>query len=182
MRPLWALVLLLAATPAWAQQVPEPEDYRMEAYRAPVPESLTGGTVVSTDGARDLAEDSSVLLIDVLPRPPKPKGLDPSILWRPQPRHNIPGSIWLPNVGYGTLSPEMARHFEESLAALSEGDRARILLFYCQANCWMSWNAAKRAIALGYSRVHWYPEGTDGWQAAGLPTEYSEPEPSPEEP
>jgi PQQ-dependent catabolism-associated CXXCW motif protein len=35
--------------------------------------------------------------------------------------------------------------------------------------CWMSWNAAKRAVALGYARVHWYPDGTDGWAAAGLP-------------
>ena len=31
----------------------------------------------------------------------------------------------------------------------------------------MSWNAAKRAVALGYSAVNWYPEGVDGWAAAG---------------
>ena len=31
----------------------------------------------------------------------------------------------------------------------------------------MSWNAAKRALSYGYSRVYWYPEGTDGWAAAG---------------
>ena len=35
----------------------------------------------------------------------------------------------------------------------------------------MSWNAAKRALALGYTRVAWYPEGTDGWAADGLPLE-----------
>ena len=35
----------------------------------------------------------------------------------------------------------------------------------------MSWNAAKRALALGYRRVLWYPEGTDGWARQGLPLE-----------
>ena len=41
------------------------------------------------------------------------------------------------------------------------------LLFYCLKDCWMSWNAAKRAIALGYRHVYWFPEGTDGWTEAG---------------
>ncbi len=39
----------------------------------------------------------------------------------------------------------------------------------------MSWNAAKRAAAFGYRAVHWYPDGADGWQAAGLPTEILQP-------
>ena len=124
----------------------------MEAYRAPVPDSLAGGEVVSTEQFRKLAEESAALLIDVLPRPPKPKGLDPSILWRPQPRYNIPGSIWLPNVGYGALTNEMTRYFKDVLVNLTEGNLARTMVFYCQADCWMSWNAAKRAIELGYRR------------------------------
>ena len=44
----------------------------------------------------------------------------------------------------------------------------------------MSWNAAKRALALGYKNVGWYPEGTDGWKAAGLPLESAEPTPMPD--
>jgi PQQ-dependent catabolism-associated CXXCW motif protein len=74
----------------------------------------------------------------------------------------------------------MERYFRDNLARLSQGDKARAMLFYCQANCWMSWNAAKRAISYGYSRVYWYPEGTDGWAAAGLPTETGEPVPLPD--
>ena len=35
----------------------------------------------------------------------------------------------------------------------------------------MSWNAAKRAMTLGYTHVVWYPEGSDGWIGHGLPTE-----------
>ena len=33
----------------------------------------------------------------------------------------------------------------------------------------MSWNAAKRALALGYGNVAWFPDGTDAWEALGLP-------------
>jgi len=42
----------------------------------------------------------------------------------------------------------------------------------------MSWNAAKRALALGYKNVAWYPDGTDGWEAAGLPLHEAKPEPA----
>jgi rhodanese-related sulfurtransferase len=31
----------------------------------------------------------------------------------------------------------------------------------------MSWNATRRAALYGYRHVAWYPEGTDGWTAAG---------------
>jgi hypothetical protein len=41
----------------------------------------------------------------------------------------------------------------------------------------MSWNAAKRALALGYRSVHWYPDGTDGWGEAGFLLERVEPAP-----
>ena len=41
-----------------------------------------------------------------------------------------------------------------------------LLVIYCQADCWMSWNAAKQALSYGYTNVAWYPEGTDGWQRA----------------
>jgi rhodanese-related sulfurtransferase len=39
----------------------------------------------------------------------------------------------------------------------------------------MSWNAAKRATEeYGYTQVYWYPEGTTGWEAAGLPLQKSD--------
>jgi hypothetical protein len=45
----------------------------------------------------------------------------------------------------------------------------------------MSWNAAKRAQSFGYTQFNWYPEGTDGWEAAGLPLEEKRPVPRPGE-
>jgi hypothetical protein len=38
---------------------------------------------------------------------------------------------------------------------------------------------AGRAVALGYGNVAWYPEGSDGWAAAGLPLEKRIPQPRP---
>ncbi len=165
----------LCSLPCGAAGVPEPQGYRMSQFRAPVPVALTGGKVVSLDQVRALVEAGEVVLIDVLPRPPKPKGLKQGTIWRPRPRHNIPGSVWLPNTGFGGLSEEIERYFQSNLARLSGGDKERKLLFYCLADCWMSWNAARRAISYGYGNVLWFPEGTDAWTAAGLPTELSEP-------
>ena len=125
-----------------------------------------------------LAAEAPVL-IDVLPAPRPPGDRAGARIWRDKAHANIPGSIWLPNVGYGELSPEFETYFSDQLARLTGGDPERRLVFYCEADCWMSWNAAKRALANGYRNVVWYPEGTDGWQAAGLPLEEAEPVPMP---
>ncbi len=170
------LTSIVACGPA-AAEAPEPPGYRMEDFRAPVPNTLTGGTVVSVETARELVERREAVLIDVLPRPPRPKGLPEGTIWRPTPRYNIPGSVWLPNTGFGALSDHVEHYFRNSLERLTENDKSRKVLFYCLADCWMSWNAAKRAISYGYRSVYWFPEGTDAWTALGLPTDRSEPEP-----
>ena len=171
-----ALALAVCAPPASAQDaVPEPEGYRLQDDRAAGPATLRGATVVSTAEVEALAGEA--VLIDVLPRPPRPKALSEKAVWRPRPRSNIPGTIWLPNTGFGILPITVEAYFQKNLEALSGGERARKLVFYCLADCWMSWNAAKRALSYGYSQVYWYPEGTDGWSAAGLPLEASEPVP-----
>jgi PQQ-dependent catabolism-associated CXXCW motif protein len=172
-----AAALLLAAAP---NAPPEPQDYRMDDYRAPTPATLRGAVVLDTDQARALWERHQAVFIDVLPRPPRPPNLPASTIWRDKPRFDIPGSIWLPDTGYGALAPSMQQYFQRGLEQASGGDHARLLVFYCLADCWMSWNAAKRAIALGYTRVAWYPDGTDGWSAEQLPLEQRTPLQRPE--
>ena len=67
------------------------------------------------------------------------------------------------------MPPETASWFAQELARLTGGDRARPLVFYCEPQCWMSWNAARRAVReLGYTAVHWYPGGAEAWRAAGM--------------
>jgi PQQ-dependent catabolism-associated CXXCW motif protein len=169
----------LAGAAPEAIVVAEPSDYRMDEYRAPTPAALAGAEVLTTEQARALWTERQAAFIDVLPRPPRPPGLPASTIWRPKPRFDIPGSIWLPDTGYGALAPSVEAYFESGLAQASGGDRGRVLVFYCLENCWMSWNAAKRAVGLGYTHVGWYRDGTDGWEASGFPTEAREPVPRP---
>jgi PQQ-dependent catabolism-associated CXXCW motif protein len=172
--------IFVAVAGAATAEVPEPEGYRLENYRAPVPATLRGAKVIGTDEVEAIWHSHVASFVDVMPRPPRPRDLPAGTLWRDKPRANIPGSVWLPDTGYGELASSMAGYFADGLDKASHGDRARMLVLYCVADCWMSWNAAKRALALGYSNVAWYREGTDGWQAALLPLQDATPEPRPE--
>ena len=109
--------------------------------------------------------------IDVLPRAPKPENLPKGTIWREKPRNSIPGAIWLPNVGYDRIAEETHAYFREGLDLATEGDPTRAVVFFCLEECWMSWNAAKRALEYGYADVYWLPEGTDGWTLFDYPTE-----------
>ena len=178
-RCLTAAAIALAFLIGAAYTPPEPDGYRMDNYRAPTPATLRGATVLSTDDAHAHWEKRDAAFVDVLPQVPRPAGLPASTIWREKPREDIPGSIWLPDTGYGALAPVMEQYLEQGLAQVSGGDRDRMLVFYCLASCWMSWNAAKRALAIGYRRVAWYPDGTDGWAAEHLPLELRTPVPRP---
>jgi PQQ-dependent catabolism-associated CXXCW motif protein len=169
-----------ATAQAPASPVAEPEGYRLDEYRAPVPSTLTGATVVGTAEAKAL-HDRGVPFVDVLPRAPRPQNLPEGTLWRPKPRANIPGSVWLVDTGYGKLAPVMEAYLMDGLAEATAGDRQAPVVIYCQRDCWMSWNAAKRAVAAGYTAVYWYPDGTEGWAEAGLPLVAADPKPRPDE-
>ena len=174
-----ALAAILAmATPAGAQDRPaEPADYRTDDYRAPVPATLAGARVLTTAEAEAIWREKSGVFIDVLPRAPKPANLPAGTVWRDRPRLDIPGSIWLPDTGYGKLAAPTEDYLKRGLARASGGDTAKLLVIYCQENCWMSWNAAKRVLSYGYRNVAWYPDGTDGWERELLPLSAAEPEP-----
>jgi PQQ-dependent catabolism-associated CXXCW motif protein len=160
-----------------AQLPPEPPTYRLEDYRAPTPATLSGARVVTTAEAHRLWAGKGAVFVDVLPQAPRPANLPESVLWRDKPRLDIPSSMWLPDTGYGALAPEVERYFFDGLARASGGDKRKPILFYCQRNCWMSWNAAKRALQAGYTNVIWYPDGTEGWSEASYPLEERRPEP-----
>jgi PQQ-dependent catabolism-associated CXXCW motif protein len=175
-RPIVALLILTVA--ARAQESPtEPAGYRTDNYRSPVPATIAGARVLATEEAEAIWRAGKAVFIDVLPRPPKPSNLPEGTIWRDKPRFNIPGSVWLPDTGYGALAAATEDYLREGLARATSGDKAKQLVIYCQADCWMSWNAAKRALSYGYSNVAWYPDGTDGWQRASLPVEDSQPLP-----
>jgi PQQ-dependent catabolism-associated CXXCW motif protein len=184
MRPVAAKCVILglvlgtlpvAGTSPGLSAPPEPQGYRTENYRAETPARVPGGTVLDTAAAQRLWRAGGAVWIDVLPAPHRPPNLPAASVWLPVPRRDIPGSVWLPDIGRGDLNPRLEGYFRASLARLTKGRPEAPVVFYCLANCWMSWNAAKRAAKWGYRRIYWYRDGTDGWQAAKLPLAVAKP-------
>lgn len=174
---LFAVALAAPAVAETAPRPPEPQGYRLDNYRAPVPATLKGARVVDTPQAFALWQEKTAVFVDALPHAPRPAGLPEKAVFREQPRFDIPGGLWLPDTGYGEISDATQRYLEKGLARGTGGDKAKPLVFYCLTDCWMSWNAAKRAMTLGYTNVIWYPEGADGWAAAKHPLEEKKPAP-----
>jgi PQQ-dependent catabolism-associated CXXCW motif protein len=156
---------------------PEPAGFRTENYRASTPATLAGARVLSTVAAERLWRDNAAVFVDVLPRAPRPANLPAGTIWRDKPRLDIPGSIWLPDTGYGELARVTQDYLRSNIEHATGGDRTKLLVVYCLRDCWMSWNAAKRILAMGYVNVAWYPDGTDGWTEMLLPVAEAQPAP-----
>ena len=172
--------LLLAG--AGAAQDELPAGYRGWPYKAPTPQSVPGATTLFfAEDVQALIAATDVLLVNVSPVTLGPAGADGERPWIPRRdkvEQQLPGSIWLPNVGYESLDAEMDAYFRKNLAHYSGGLKSRPLLFYCTADCWMSWNSVKRAREeYGYRNLYWYPYGTDGWKEQDLELESATPEP-----
>jgi PQQ-dependent catabolism-associated CXXCW motif protein len=175
---LGTVALFFSAGVRGEDATPEPAGYRHTDYRAPTPATLAGARVVTTAQAEALWQDKTAIFVDVMPRPPRPPNLPPGTVWRDRPRSDIPGSIWLPDTGYGELAPVTEAYLRQNLERVTGSDRTKLLVIYCLRDCWMSWNAAKRILAMGYTNVGWYPEGTDGWSEALLPVADAQPAPA----
>jgi PQQ-dependent catabolism-associated CXXCW motif protein len=169
-----ATLLTAANVRTQAGPPPEPEGYWQGPMNGRVPATIAGGTLIDTQALAVLLDHEQVVVIDVFPAPRRPEHI--SSPWRPVPHHDIPRSIWIPGMGSGVISVAMAEHVRARLSALTGGDSSRPVVVYCRADCWASWNAAKRLIAEGYRSVFWYPDGIEAWQNAGLPTAVVEPE------
>ncbi|EWC40374.1 PQQ-dependent catabolism-associated CXXCW motif protein [Stutzerimonas stutzeri] len=151
------------------------DGYRQTQYRSPTPATAEGATTLDTPALQALlAKDPAVVLVDVY----RSQWLAGRFI-DSEPHANLPGSTWLANTGNGILQAEWASYFSDNLARLSEGDLERPLVFYCRSDCWLGWNATRRAHALGYKRLYWYRDGVDGWEQAGLPLHPATPEPLP---
>ena len=137
---------------------------------APVPSTIAGGTVIHARALARLIKRTDVVVIDVSREPRRPAELAPGAPWLPVPHRALPAARWIPGVGAGAISAQLEEQFRRQLSLALREDVHRPLVFYCHAHCWLSWNAAKRAIGYGYKRVYWFPDGIEGWTAAGFPT------------
>ncbi|MCP3672259.1 MAG: thioredoxin fold domain-containing protein [Gammaproteobacteria bacterium] len=170
MRALILMLCMLGLTAAApAEQLFDEHGYRIKNYRRATPDATPAGTLLTTDQLKRLVDSSAPILIDVQAITVRPETREFGIAWLPdKTRWHIADSTWLPNVGYGELDPQMHSYFEDNLQRLTGGDKQKAVVFYCIVDCWMSWNAVRRAAGWGYGNIYWYPEGTDGWEQAGF--------------
>ena len=131
-------------------------------YHGPTPLTIPGGRVVrTTEISSMLSGPSPPYLIDVLGG---------------QGHRTIRGAFWLRGAGAGDLSTEEARRFGDAVAKFAAGDKGRPIVFFCaDRECWLSYNAALRAIAAGYTNIMWYRGGIAAWLHAGEPMSQAEP-------
>jgi PQQ-dependent catabolism-associated CXXCW motif protein len=168
---IWAgvaiLTLLFLAAPAHADSamsVPEPDGIWTGPMLGPTPATLSGGTVVDLGGLEALISEHPVIL-DVGPADQKPANFPEEALWLPIHR-SVPGAVWMPGAGLASLDPAREAAFYRRVEELTKGDKSTPIVAFCHPDCWGSWNAAKRLVLRGYTRVHWFPAGIEGWQSA----------------
>jgi len=148
------------------------EGYRSGHYRSPTPASSEYAKTIDTAALQQLLQTQpQTRLIDVYRQP----WLHGRFIAE-EPHANLPGSLWLANSGDGVLTPQWLDYFSRNLQQASQGDKGWPLVFYCRSDCWLSWNAAKRAHQLGYLNLYWYRDGIDAWQQAGLPLVPAQPQ------
>lgn len=175
---IMVLIMFVSTVCAIENQKAGKENYRGLPYHAPTTKTPPlGVTKVSATHLKELLSlDDKPLLIDVYGAIFREESLDFDGAWLVStPRKNIPGSVWLPNVGKETLKPIVTLYFDNNLKELTNNDTNKLLVFYCIEDCWMAWNAAKRAKEWGYVNVMWFREGVDGWKDINGPLEGSEP-------
>lgn len=135
-------------------------------YHGPTPLTVPGAQVVQTRELRDmLAGAGAPILIDVLAE---------------EGHVTLAGAVWISGAGRGTNFVDPVQLvLTQLLAKLTGGDKARAMVFFCaDSQCWLSYNAALRAVAAGYHKVYWYRGGIEAWLAARLPSARTAGEPA----
>ena len=171
--PVLVCALLLLARAVSAQPAPGASGYadegrdwgiaptqrlRLQPYHSPTPLTIPGAQVVTTRELQAMLASARVtILIDVLSE---------------EGHVTLAGAVWVSGAGRGTNFVDPVQSvLTPLLAKLTGGDKARPLVFFCaNSQCWLSYNAALRAVAAGYDKVYWYRGGVEAWVAAGLPS------------
>jgi PQQ-dependent catabolism-associated CXXCW motif protein len=125
---------------------------KLSRYGEPTPTQIPGGKLIKT-------EDLAAML---------GSGTKPVVIVAYRAQKTVPGAIVMDGAGEGRLLGPDLDKFARALESLTAGDKAKPVVFYCHGpRCWLSYNAALHAMALGYTQVYWYRGGRDAWKAAG---------------
>ncbi len=173
---LCCLMAVDAGLAADAGPAAEPSGYWMGGVDTPVPSTIQGGRVIHARELGALLRRGGIVVVDVSDAPRRPDGLAPGAPWMPLPHRALPDALWIPGVGAGAVAPDLDAFYRGRLDKATAGKLDAAVVIYCHDKCWLSWNAAKRAIAYGYRRVYWFADGIEGWTAAGRATVVAEPQ------
>jgi PQQ-dependent catabolism-associated CXXCW motif protein len=159
-----SITALITAGAAQAQPtvIDEAQDFgvapsaelRPKDVSGPTPLEIPGARVIATAELRKLLREGQPLLFDVIGG---------------EGHESLPGAVWLPGAGRGSsFDDDIQARLALALQAATRGDKSVPLVFFCAGpRCWLSYNAALRAVRLGYRSVRWYRGGIEAWGAAG---------------
>ncbi len=122
------------------------------APHGPTPTTIPGGLVVDTAVLAQVVNGRQAILIDVL------GGLT-----------TIQGALDAAGMGGpGSYQDGLQQQATSFLAQTTQNNPDAAIVFFCSdPMCWLSYNAALRAINAGYRNVIWYRGGIAAWQMAG---------------
>jgi PQQ-dependent catabolism-associated CXXCW motif protein len=150
-----------AAQPArqnWADELTDfgvpPQAVLQQNVGSPTPMTIPGGHVITTAEVKQ-AIGSNILFFDV---------------WNSGGQHpSIPGAALIPGAGApGSFNDALQQQLWQFLAQAAHQQQQQPMVFFCTgSSCWESYNAALRAINMGFQTVLWYRGGLAAWQASG---------------
>jgi len=159
---LGTALLTAVASVGSAADVQEPQGLWIGAMHGQTPKTLGGAVVVDLAAVAALMPEKP-LLVDVGPAAHKPENLPSDRLWLPTHR-SIPNAIWMPGAGAAPLDAAREQLFYDRIGELVHGDKTKLIVVFCRSDCWGGWNAGKRLVMKGYTRIRWFPAGVDAWQ------------------
>ena len=164
LRSLLAAALLYCSSLQAAAPVDEAQDFgvapsdqlKLAGHASATPLVVPGARTLSTAELRRQLQaplEERPLLFDVLS----------------DAHQSLPGAMWLPGAGLGSgFDDTIQARLAAFLQFITGGKADRELVFFCSGpRCWLSYNAALRAVRLGYTRVRWYRGGIEAWGESG---------------
>lgn len=149
--------------------------YRMSHYRGVIPSIPEGVRRVDVAQAHALWQ-AGAIFIDVNPAPGALRDVETGRWSLAEPHASIPGAHWFAESGRGELDPGIEQAMLLGVRRLAARHPHRPLVVFCQADCWMSWNAALRLHRAGLPDIRWFADGLDGWKEAGFAVTLTVPE------
>lgn len=116
----------------------------------PTPASIPGGRVITTPEVLQMLNNpgGGAVVLDVLGS-----------------HQRLPNAVDATAASAGgSFDDRVQSQFEGQLGQMTGGRKDAPLILYCSSiHCWMSYNAALRAIHAGYTNVFWYRGGLEAW-------------------